>query len=154
MLTFTCSTSKQSGVHSTKNTTRLSASTLTTGKISEESLISSHMTARIYARTGSPELSSPSTMKAAQTKLVANHVTDGRSKSIILFSIKQKHVKKSKLTSLQVAPPQTINLTIKNALEASNVPYITRLVRKESQKWLSSRETGPTSSMIKYSKCQ
>ena len=149
MRTFTCFTSKPSGVHSTRSTTRPSASTLTTGKISEESLIFSHMTARIYARTGSRELSLPSIMKDAQTRLLANRVTDGRSKSIILFSIRRNHAKKSKETLPLVAPP------IRNALEPSNVPTTTPLLVKERQEiWLSSKETGLTSSMIKSLKCQ
>lgn len=68
MPTFTCSISRLSGVHSTKNTTKLSATMLITGKILGENPASSITTLPSFVQTGKQGHLSVSTKKAVLCK--------------------------------------------------------------------------------------
>lgn len=97
MQIFICFTLKQSGVHSTKNTTRLNACTLTTGKTLEENLIFSSTRRTLFVKTGNLAPSLQSTMKAVLNRQVARTVMVGKSKNTTRCSTRPWSVKNSRI---------------------------------------------------------
>jgi len=94
MLISTCITSRQNGVLSTRNTTRLSAIMLIIGRISEGSHISSSTMCMNFALTGRLGLLSASMKKDAFFKLLVQDLMVGKSKNITLRFIKLNLVKR------------------------------------------------------------
>ena len=136
MLTSICSISRQSGALSTRSIIRHSAYMLTIGRILDESRISSIILAKKSARIGNPVLSLPNIMKAARIKQAARAATDGKSKSIILSSIKLNRVRRSRRISLSWRPILVRAMKPRlrsNALEVLSALTITRLKKKGSQ---------------------
>lgn len=94
METSICSTSKQSGVLSTKNTIKLSVTMLTIGKISEENHNCLTIMPMNFVKIGKLALLSVSMKKAVYCKHHAYNVMVGKNRNIIHLTTKQSSVKK------------------------------------------------------------
>jgi len=99
-LTSTCSTSRQSGVHSTKSTTKHNVTMPTTGKISEESQVSLTITLLTSVRIGKQAPSSVNMKKVASYKQVAQSAMGGKSKSTTHWFIRQSLARRKSVMHL------------------------------------------------------
>lgn len=142
MLISIYSTSRQSGVPSTKSTTRRSVSTPTIGRTSGENPTFLIMTATSSARTGSQAHSSPSTTRDAPCKPLASTATAGKSKNTTPCTTRLCLARKK---------PQMVRAS---AREGSNVLTTTLRKTGDSLKMSNSNVTDLTSFTIKFSKCQ
>jgi hypothetical protein len=100
----TCSTLRLNGAPSIKNTIRLSAIMLITGKILDENRTSSITTPRSCVQTGKQEHLSVSTKKVVPCKQHASNRMDGKSKNTILLTTRRNSVKTRNAVAISSVP--------------------------------------------------
>ena len=121
MLTFTCSISKLNGAHLTRIIINLNVSMLIIGRTLGANLIFLVINVIKFAKIGNHLLLLLSIKMDASIRLLVNSPMVGKSKNIILYSIKQNNVKRH--FKMIKSRTQTINLRqrlIKNVHEVKN----------------------------------
>ena len=151
--TSSCTTLRQNGAHTSRPTTKLNASMLTTGMTSVASPTCLITMPENSVRIGKQVASSVSTTRDVLCKLTAPEVTDGKSKSTIHSTIRWTNAKSANVRK-ECSAGTIIKERVTNALSTRCRISSTRRLITQNSLWICHSLNSTTRLWLAFSKTQ